>query len=183
VTTGSGDAEVVVLRGRLSLLVGELREPDGSNEVPVAPDGAALDPHPTEAYCLQRPARDPDRREEMASPATNDDVPAYSVPTTGEDNCLTRKCEDCCRQGNPSAPAAGGGAVRLRRGRSVVGRHGLTPFPCTAPHDRRSRSQDVFDRSELHVELAPTSTDRGWRPEPAFGNVSRMERLRGAEWN
>jgi hypothetical protein len=88
---GSGDTQIVMLLGRASFLVSQLREPYWSDKVPVASDRAALEPRPTEAKCLQRTTGDPDRREEMASAATHDDMPAQSVPTPSEDKCLSGK--------------------------------------------------------------------------------------------
>jgi hypothetical protein len=124
--SGSGNAQIVMLPGRLSLLVGQLREPDRSDYAPVASDRAALDPRPTEAKCLQRSAWDPDRREEMSPPAADDDIAAYSVPTTKEGKCFSCKCADRYRQSDLAAMVEVRAVGRLQRGRSVVRSHSCT---------------------------------------------------------
>jgi hypothetical protein len=73
------DADVPVPVGRPPLALAELGFLDRCHDRPVVSDRAALDPPPPEAKRLQGHTGNPERPEQVALPAANDEVAAERV--------------------------------------------------------------------------------------------------------
>ena len=80
---------VTVLRGYITFGAREVLVADGSDQTPMVAHRAALESEPAEADCLERQARDPDRREEVALAAPHDNISTEVVAAPPPDNRAT----------------------------------------------------------------------------------------------
>jgi hypothetical protein len=75
------NASVVVLLGHSDLLVRQIPLANGLHESPELTNGAVLEPRPAELQCLDRCPRAPDRCEQVALAAANNDIATDLVAT------------------------------------------------------------------------------------------------------
>ena len=80
-----------MFRGCPSLRVGKIRVPHRGDNGPVLAYRAPLNPRPTEPDRLQRCPGYPDRREEVALSAPNNDIAAHFVAETASDQGSNRE--------------------------------------------------------------------------------------------
>ncbi len=100
---GSGQRKVVP-RACTTLLAGsELRGPNRSDQAPVAADRTPLESHPAETECLDRCARHPEGREQMALAATHDQIAADREAARPQ---RKRLCKKARQQQQPAPPRA-----------------------------------------------------------------------------
>lgn len=74
-----GDSNIAVVECDSPVRLGEITLPHRRDNRPVLPHRTTLVPPPAEAKRLERDSRNPDRREEMASPAADDQIRAEAI--------------------------------------------------------------------------------------------------------